>query len=121
MKTYTKEELAEIVKQHNEWIKDSSKGIRANLSGANLSGADLSWADLPKHYIQVSRIGSRKGMTTYCYDDDKVWCGCWSGSLKDFTARVRATYPEKKNQYRREYEAFIKFLRACAEGKEKGK
>jgi hypothetical protein len=60
-------------------------------------------------------------MTTYCYDDDKVWCGCWSGSLKDFTARVRATYPEKKNQYRREYEAFIKFLRACAEGKEKGK
>ena len=131
MKTYTKEELAEIVKQHNEWIKDNSKGKRADLSGANLSGADLSganlsgadlsWADLPKHYIQVSRIGSRKGMTTYCYDDDKVWCGCWSGSLKDFTARVRATYPEKKNQYRREYEAFIKFLRACAEGKEKGK
>ena len=136
MRTYTKDELAEIVRQHNEWIKDNSKGKRADLSGANLSWADLSradlsWADLSwanlsradlsKQYIQVSRIGSRKGMTTYCYDDDKVWCGCWSGTLKEFAERTKETYPDKKNQHRKEYEAFIKFLRACAEGKEKGK
>jgi hypothetical protein len=46
MKTYTVEELKEIVKQHGEWLKDNKKGKRANLSGANLSGANLSGADL---------------------------------------------------------------------------
>ena len=39
-------ELKEIIKKHGEWLKDSSKGTRANLSRADLSGADLSGADL---------------------------------------------------------------------------
>jgi len=179
---FTQAELNEIVKQHNEWLKYTSKGNRANLSGADLSGANLSGADLSganlyganlsgailsganlyganlsgailyganlsgailyganlseadlsgadlsganlsganlsgailsKRYIQVSRIGSRKGMTTYCFDDDIIWCGCFSGNLKDFAERVREKYPDKKNIYRREYEGFIKYIKA---------
>ena len=132
MRTFTREELQEIVRQHNEWLRDSGKGKRAdlswsnligsdlswsdlrgsNLSGSNLIGSDLSWSKTDKHYIQVSCIGSRKGMTTYCYDDDKIWCGCWQGTLKDFAGRVKKTYPNKKSIYRREYEGFIKFIRA---------
>ena len=41
----TQEELNEIIKQHQHWIKEDCKGwkdMRANLSGANLIGANLS-------------------------------------------------------------------------------
>jgi hypothetical protein len=45
MKTYTKEELTEILKLHGLWIHNEG-GSRANLSGADLSGADLFGANL---------------------------------------------------------------------------
>ena len=43
---YTKDELDKILKDHQEWLLDNSKGERANFSGANLSGANLSGSDL---------------------------------------------------------------------------
>ena len=49
MKTYTIEELNEILKKHKRWLEESegwSEDDRADLSGADLSGADLSRADL---------------------------------------------------------------------------
>jgi len=46
MRNISKEELAVILKNHRDWLRDNSKGIRANLSGADLSGADLRRADL---------------------------------------------------------------------------
>jgi hypothetical protein len=55
MKTYTKEELSEVLRLHGLWLRDeggeqadlSGADLSgADLSGANLSGADLSWADL---------------------------------------------------------------------------
>jgi hypothetical protein len=82
----------------------------ADLSSANLSSADLSYADLSKRYIQVSCIGSRKGMTTYCFDDDFIWCGCWKGTLEEFEKQVKATHKNNK-QYLKEYLGFIKYVR----------
>jgi hypothetical protein len=145
MRTFTKEELRIILEKHSEWIKDNSKGERANLSGSdlsrsnlrwsNLSGSDLSgsnlrWSDLSgsnlsgsdlsgsnlsgsntdKRYIQISCIGSRKDMTTYCFEDDKIWCGCWQGTLDEFEIRVKETHKDNK-QYLAEYLGFIKYLR----------
>ncbi|HCF2955926.1 TPA: pentapeptide repeat-containing protein [Pseudomonas aeruginosa] len=46
MKTYTKEELAEIIEKHRLWLDDEEWGERADLSGADLSGANLSYAYL---------------------------------------------------------------------------
>ena len=46
MKTYTKEELAEIIRKHQAWLHNEDGGERANLSSANLSDADLSSANL---------------------------------------------------------------------------
>ncbi|MBJ2290727.1 pentapeptide repeat-containing protein [Pseudomonas sp. MF5691] len=46
MKTYTSEQLAEILGKHRSWLLDEEGGERANLSGANLSGANLSGANL---------------------------------------------------------------------------
>ena len=46
MKTYTKEELAEILRKHKLWLANGDGGERADLSGANLRYADLRYADL---------------------------------------------------------------------------
>ena len=46
MKTYSVDELKEILRLHKMWINSEPGGVRANLSGANLSGASLYGADL---------------------------------------------------------------------------
>ena len=107
----------------------------ANLRGAYLSGADLSdaylrganlrGADLDKTYYQVVRIGSRRGTTTYCVDDDNVLCGCWNnykgGTLEEFKTRVESVYGREDNnpneQYYDEYMAAITFFAAMKEMK----
>ena len=143
MKTYTKKELAEVLRLHKLWLEDNPKGIRADLSSAdlrsadlrsadlslanlswanlrlaNLSLADLRWADLSsaktdKRYIQIACIGSRKDMTTYCFEDDKIWCGCWNGNLAEFEARVKATHKDNP-QYKAEYLGWIKYVKSVA-------
>ena len=130
MKTYTKAELDEILKLHQLWLEDNGKGARANLSlanlrwanlssanlsSANLSSANLSWANLSsaktdKRYIQIACIGSRKDITTYCFEDDKITCGCFSGTLAEFQAKVKATHKDNK-QYLAEYKGFIEYLK----------
>jgi hypothetical protein len=45
-RTITKDELASILAAHKEWLKDNSKGQRANLSSADLRYADLRYVDL---------------------------------------------------------------------------
>lgn len=91
----------------------------ADLRGANLSGANLRGADLDKKYVQISCIGSRKGITTYNATDDNVLCGCWNnyngGTLKEFKERVENVYGEDrstpKDKYYKEYMAAIEFFK----------
>ena len=149
------EKLQEIIKSHGRWLRNEEGGERANLrdanlsdanlSDANLSGADLrganlrganlrganlrdanlSGADLDKTYYQVVRIGSRRGTTTYCVDDDNVLCGCWNnykgGTLEEFKTRVESVYGREGNnpneQYYDEYMAAITFFAAMKEMK----
>lgn len=129
------EKLQEIIKSHGRWLRNEEGGERANLSDADLSGADLSdaylsgaylrGADLDKTYYQVVRIGSRRGTTTYCVDDDNVLCGCWNnykgGTLEEFKTRVESVYGREDNnpneQYYDEYMAAITFFAAMKEMK----
>ena len=144
------EKLQEIIKSHGRWLRNEEGGERANLrdaylSGANLRGADLRdadlsdaylrdanlsdanlrGADLDKTYYQVVRIGSRRGTTTYCVDDDNVLCGCWNnykgGTLEEFKTRVESVYGREGNnpneQYYDEYMAAITFFAAMKEMK----
>jgi len=46
VKTYTKEELAEVLRLHSLWLSGEKEGIRANLGSANLRSANLRSADL---------------------------------------------------------------------------
>ena len=83
----------------------------ANLSGANLSDANLSGAKTEKRYIQISCIGSAKRMTTYCFDDDIIWCGCFKGTLESFEQKVKETHSDNE-QYLKEYLGFINYLKS---------
>jgi len=91
----------------------------AHLKRTKLSGASLSGAKLDSQYVQVSRIGSRKGTTTYCVTDNVVFCGCWrngrGGTLEEFEEIVEGVYgaagytPDPV--YYREYRAAIAFFK----------
>ena len=93
----------------------------ANLSGTNLSGADLCCAMFDDHIVCLDRIGSVKRRTTYNATKDIVWCGCFRGTFEEWVAKIRETYPDEKNVYRREYEAAIAFFKAVAEANRKAK
>jgi uncharacterized protein YjbI with pentapeptide repeats len=92
----------------------------AVLSDAVLRGAVLRGADLDKRYIQISCIGSRKEMTTYCFKDDHISCGCFpdgtykGGTLDEFETAVRETHANNP-QYLAEYLGFIGYIRSLKE------
>ena len=83
----------------------------ADLRYANLTYADLTYADLDKRYIQISCIGSSKRMTTYCFDDDIVMCGCFKGTLGEFEVQVNKTH-KNNEQYLKEYLGAISYLKS---------
>ena len=104
MKTYTQDELKEILEKHRKWWNDEEGGERADLSGA-----DLRSARTDKRYIVISCIGSRKDSTVYCFDDDELWCGCFHGTLAEFAAKVEKTH-EHHPQYLKEYRGAISYI-----------
>ena len=83
----------------------------ANLSYADLRSADLSYADLDKRYISITRIGSNNRMTTYCFEDDVIWCGCFKGTLSEFESKVNETH--KYNElYLKQYIGAINYIKS---------
>jgi hypothetical protein len=85
----------------------------ADLQGADLQGADLAYASTDKTYIQISCIGSAKRMTTYCVEDDKVWCGCFTGTMAEFEQQIEKSHKDSP-RYLAEYRAAVAFFKACA-------
>ncbi len=85
LKTYTPDELKEILRLHKLWLDNDKNGIRANLSradlsranlsradlsgadlsGANLSRANLSWADLSRADLSMFNILSNGTLEVY--------------------------------------------------------
>lgn len=90
----------------------------ADLRSANLSSADLSYANLDKKYISVSCIGSSKRMTTYCFEDDKIWCGCFIGTLEEFESKCKETHKDNP-QYLKEYLGFIEYIKSLKQYEKK--
>ena len=90
----------------------------ADLNETDLSGADLSYATVRERIFCLDRIGSAKRRTTYNATKDIVWCGCFTGTFKEWIAKIRKTYPDENNVYRKEYEAAIAFFKAVAEANE---
>jgi len=82
----------------------------ADLSNANLRNANLSNAKTNNRYIQIGCIGSKKAITTYCFDEDKITCGCFTGTLDEFRLKVLESYPDPEDQFHKEYIGFINYL-----------
>jgi hypothetical protein len=78
----------------------------ANLSDADLRGADLRGAKTDLQIISIIGIGSERRMTTYIFDFDKIFCGCFSGTLAEFEARVK----EKKANNKKELSEYLDFI-----------
>ena len=105
-----------IKKTVTEAIKNSANLRYADLRSAYLRSADLSYVNLSyaktdKRYIQISCIGSEKRMTTYRFENDKIWCGCFTGTLKDFEKQVQKTHKHNENHLK-EYIGFINYLKS---------
>jgi hypothetical protein len=56
MKTYSPDELKEVIRLHALWLADADGGVRADLSGADLSRADLSGANLNRAYLNGAEL-----------------------------------------------------------------
>ena len=52
-------------------------------------------------------------MTTYCFEDDIIWCGCFKGTLKEFEKQCKETHKNNK-QYLNEYLGAIKYIKSIA-------
>ena len=129
MKKYTQEELEIILEKHRKWLYDEEGSERANLRYADLRYADLRYADLRSadlssavlsyaisdlRFISLSFLGSEKRMTTYCFDSDTVWCGCFKGTLEEFEKKVNETHKNNK-QYLKEYLGAINYIKSLKE------
>ncbi|NVZ77130.1 pentapeptide repeat-containing protein, partial [Pseudomonas gingeri] len=57
MKTFTPEQLAEILGKHRAWLDDEEGGERADLGGAYLGDANLGGANLRGAYLGGAYLG----------------------------------------------------------------
>lgn len=99
----------------------------ADLSLANLSYANLYEADLSKtefyptnlyktkdNFVGVENIGSRNDTTHYFYNDNRIICGCFDGTMEEFKNKVKETYEESSKEYK-QYMIAIDTLKRLAE------
>lgn len=62
---------------------------------------DSAWVMKSSDCITIGAIGSRDGTTTfYRCEDEKIYvsCGCFSGSIDDFAAKVKAVHAGTKHE-----------------------
>jgi hypothetical protein len=90
MKTYTSEQLAEILGKHRSWLLDEDGGERADLSGANLrdanlrganlSGANLRGANLRGANLRAANLSEVRelwGASGNCREVKAIQCDFW--------------------------------------------
>ena len=104
-------------KKENNTVKDTlQEAVKsdANLYGANLRSADLGdWGKLEKNtdIFIAGPLGSRNGYTTFFHTNKGIFvrCGCFRGTLEEFTAKVKETHND--NEHARSYLAIVEFVK----------
>ena len=108
-----------------------AKLFKANLREAELQGADLRWANLydanlydanlydvnlrgAEGVLSIGPIGSRHDLTYAFVHNGKAYvrCGCFSGTLNDFSKRIKEIHGD--SSFGKEYEAAIAFIKEWA-------
>jgi hypothetical protein len=95
-----KQELTEILSNHQEWLRDSSKGKRANiyranlyyanLSGANLSYANLSYANFYNANLSDANISDANLLSATLPSPSEVLLANWGELSDDLTQKAMA-------------------------------
>ena len=89
----------------------------ANLINANLSKTKFYLTNLYKtkgDFVGVENIGSRNDTTHYLYNDNRIICGCFNGTMEEFKNEVKETYEESSKEYK-QYMIAIDTLKKLAE------
>ena len=89
----------------------------ANLINANLSKTKFYLTNLYKakgNFVGVENIGSRNDTTHYFYNEDRIICGCFDGTMEEFKNEVKETYEENSKEYK-QYMIAIDTLKKLAE------
>ena len=113
-----KDTLQEAVKSGADLRGADLRG--ANLYGADLYGANLRGANLYEEWGKLEKdtdifiagpLGSRSGYTTFFHTDKGIFvrCGCFRGTLEEFTAKVKETHND--NEHARSYLAIAEFVK----------
>ena len=89
---------------------DGANLAGANLAGANLDGANLDGARGFEPFICVGPIGSRQAYTTVFLYQDKIVCGCFTGTLAQFEAKVQKTHAKNPLHFA-EYRGLITYAK----------
>ena len=88
----------------------------ANMRGADLYGANLQGAKT-LDLITAGPIGSRQGITIFNIATDEIQCGCFRGTLDEFSNKVEVTHAAN-TVYLAEYRAAIEFFKAVKAARE---
>ena len=89
----------------------------ADLHGANLNGANLNGVKGIDYLIFSSYVGSRNAQCWWDSKNDIVYCGCYRGSMEEFSARVEETHKDNP-RYLAEYRATIEYFKAVKAARE---
>jgi hypothetical protein len=60
----------------------------------------------------MSGIGSSRRMTTYWVNADKIWSGCFTGTMAEFEAAIEKTHKDNADHLAH-YRAAVAFFKAC--------
>jgi len=83
----------------------------ANLIGTDFSSANLIRVNLSQKFLQITGIGSEKRTTTYLFEYNIVFCGCFKGTLAQFEEQVMKTHSENP-KYLKEYLGAIAYIKS---------
>ncbi|MDR2911470.1 MAG: hypothetical protein LBV47_08955 [Bacteroidales bacterium] len=108
-RTITGDSIFENAQKNNTVADTVQEHIKTQIEVNNMEYADLRGANTDKRYISILCVGSRKGMTTYCFDTDTIWCGCFNGTLEEFKESVQCTHSNNP-KYLKEYLGFISYI-----------
>ena len=89
----------------------------ANLINANLSKTKFYLTNLYKakgNFIGVENIGSKNDTTYYFYNEDRIICDYFDGTMKEFEDKVKETYEKNSKEYK-QYMIAINTLKKLAE------
>ena len=111
---------ADLIRADLRYADLSGANLRyADLSGANLRGAKLSDASVQNIYgikiLSIDNIGTFKGKVTFLPSQDKVWAGCWTGTLDEFLVKGREMNAKNEKELRN-IELAYEFFKNNAEG-----